>query len=58
MEFVGEIASPQAQFNPPGHSTIIGEAFCLIILSTKLTRRSLGHKEYPASFVFEFAFST
>lgn len=23
VEFVGEIASPQAQFNPPGHSTII-----------------------------------
>ena len=25
VEFVGEVASPQTQFNPPGHSTIIGK---------------------------------
>ena len=25
VEFVGEVASPATQFNPPGHSTIIGK---------------------------------
>ena len=25
VQFVGEVQSPQTQFNPPGHSTIIGK---------------------------------
>ena len=25
VQFVGEVQSPQNQFNPPGHSTIIGK---------------------------------
>ena len=27
VQFVGEVQSPQPQFNPPGHSTIICKCF-------------------------------